>query len=343
MQTFLSIILAILALMIMIVLHEWGHFIAGRICKTPIAEFSVGMGPLIFQKQGKKETKYSLRAVPLGGYCAFDTDDSTGVVDSSLNKLPVYKRIFIFIAGPFMNIITAILVYFFIALALGFPAVTPIVDTVVEDGPSYNIIQEGDEILAINNKEINGNSTIMAQYLNESNGKDVVVTVLRDGNKMDLVITPKYNEANQKYMIGITQLAKNERLGFIDSVKYAKSATIEAVVATYQGLWGLITGKHKVSEMSGVVGIVSVVSTYAKPSSFNIFLSLCGLISINLGIMNLLPIPGLDGSKILFGLYEKIFRKPIPEKTEYYMTMVGFCLLIGLFILVTISDIIKLF
>ena len=86
----MSIILAILALMIMIVLHEWGHFIAGRICKTPIHEFSIGMGPLIFQKKGKKETTFSLRAIPLGGYCAFDSGDSTGVVDSSLNKLPIY-------------------------------------------------------------------------------------------------------------------------------------------------------------------------------------------------------------------------------------------------------------
>lgn len=343
MQTIFSILLAVLALMIMIVIHEWGHFIAGRICKTPIAEFSVGMGPLIFQKQGKRETKYSLRAIPLGGYCAFDTDDATGVVDSSLNKLPVYKRIFIFIAGPLMNIVTAIAVYFFIAIAMGFPVVSPVIESVVENGPSYNIIQPGDEIVAINNENINGDVTLISEYINKYEGKEIIVTVSRNDEIVDLTVQPKLDEESQKYIIGITQSVVSEKLNFMDSIKYAGSSTKEAVVATYQGLWGLISGKNKMSEMSGVVGIVNIVSVYAKPSTFNIFLSLCGLISVNLGLMNLLPIPGLDGSKILFGIYEKIFRKPIPEKAEYYMTMVGFFLLIGLFIFVTISDVLKMF
>jgi regulator of sigma E protease len=339
----MSIILAILALMIMIILHEWGHFIAGRICKTPIHEFSIGMGPLIFQKKGKKETTFSLRAIPLGGYCAFDSGDSTGVVDSSLNKLPIYKRMFIFIMGPLMNVITALIISFGIAMFMGFPSAMPVVDSIVENSACENILQPNDEILAVNGKEINGDSSLMSQYINETNGETFHLTILRDEQKLTVAITPKFDEASQRYLIGIMQKYKYTTCTFTESIKYAGTATLDGIVSTYQGLAGMITGKYKMSDMSGVVGIVGLVSEYATPSTFSVFLSLCALISVNLGIMNLLPIPGLDGSKIIFSIYEAIFKKPIPEKVEYYMTMVGFGALILLFIVVTFSDIIKLF
>lgn len=338
----MSIILAFLALIVMIVLHEWGHFIAGRICKTPIHEFSIGMGPLIFQRKGKKETTFSLRAIPMGGYCAFDADDASGAVDSSLNKLPVYKRIFIFVAGPLMNIITAFLIYFSIALFMGFPTVVPVVDTVVEDSAAYGVLQEGDELIAVEGKEINNDVTLLSEYVNESNGEEITITVLRDGSEVDVEITPTYDEANQRYLMGISQQTEYENASFIESIKYGFTATAAAIVSTFQGIIGLVTGAYKVSDMSGIVGVVSVMSTYATPSTLSVFMSLCGLISANLGVMNLLPVPGLDGSKILFGIYEKIFRKPIPEKAEYYMTMCGMVLLIGLFIFITVSDVIKL-
>lgn len=340
----MSVIFAILALMVMIILHEWGHFIAGRICKTPIHEFSVGMGPLIFQKKGKKETKFSLRLIPIGGYCAFDANDSTGVVDSSLNKLPVYKRIFIFIAGPLMNVLTAVFVYFSVAMFIGFPTAVPIIASVAEGSASYGILQKGDEIIAIDGKEINGSSTLLSTYVTEAaqNGGGLF-TFIRDGEELSAKITPIYDSATERYLIGITQQSTYTKISFIESVKYSLVATKEAVVNTYEGLLGLITGKYKMNDMSGVVGVVTIVSEFATPSMFSMFLTVCALISVNLGMMNLLPIPGLDGSKIIFGIYEMIFKKPIPEKIEYNMTLIGFSLLIILFIVITFNDIMKLF
>lgn len=333
---------AFAAIIIMIVLHEWGHFIAGRICKTPIHEFSIGMGPLLFQKQGRKETKFSIRLIPMGGYCAFDADDASGDMDSSLYALSIPKRIFIYVMGPFMNFVTAFLVFFSIAFFIGFPNVHTTVQDVAENTPAYGVLEVGDTILSVDGNEINDNPTLLSEYLSINPDEPKELTVSRNGENITLSITPKLDETSKKYIVGITQSVTYDRISLGKSIIYGFTETGESIKSVFSSLAGLITGKYKVSDMSGIVGIVSIMGEYATTQTIAQFLILAGLISANLGIMNLIPFPGLDGSKVLLSIYEAITKKRFPEKAEYYITLVGMALIFLLTIVVTYFDISRL-
>ena len=339
----MSILIAIISVVLMVVSHEWGHFIAGRICKVPIYEFSIGMGPALFKKKGKKETTYSLRLLPLGGYCAFDNGDETGVTDSNLNSLPVYKRIFIFIMGPVMNIITAIVLCFFITFLIGMPTATTTIDKIA-DGFSYENIESGDTIVGINEMPVTSYADLtdaVHKNLNTENiDKPLSLVLLRNGETVTGWIKPQ--QVGESILIGIAIQQDYVKLPFGEAVIESAKLSWESVAMIFESIGGLITGKYKVSDMSGIVGIVSLMGDYAKPSTAYMFFYFAGIISMNLGIMNLLPIPGLDGSKILFGLIEAIRKKPIPQNIETAITLASFGMLMLLAIVVTIFDISRL-
>ena len=339
----MQVLISIIAILLMILVHEWGHFIAGRICKVPVYEFSIGFGPKIFQKQGKKETIYSVRAIPLGGYCAFDKDDATGTMDTNLNKQPLLNRMFIFIAGPFMNILTTVVVLFFLCFAIGNPTPVTIVDSTYEGFAAHEVLQEGDELISANGIELNRDTVLLSQIISESKTEPITFEVLRNGETFTTEITPQLNEENGKYAIGIIQKQLNVRLGFIDSVKASAITTYGYGVAIFDTLGGLFTGKYSVNQMSSIVGIVDVMSEYATASNLPLYISLCAYISFNLGLMNLLPIPGLDGSKILFGIIEGITRKRVPEKFEAYLTLACMALLLLLSGYLILNDVWKIF
>ena len=339
----MSTLISILAIILMIILHEWGHFIAGRMCGAKIYEFSIGMGPLLYQKQGKKETKYSIRLFPIGGYCAFDPDDATGTMDSELNKLPALKRIWICLAGPLMNILTAIILFIIVVFGFGILTTTTTIHTTLKDTPAYNILQDNDRIISVDDVIINDDYTTLCNILNESNGNEVKVTVERKGQNKEFLITPILDEATNNYVLGVQLEAAPKKYDLKTSIKCVWYYTTNTIKLTYQGVFQLITGKANLKDASGIVGIVSMVSSYAKTSQIQTFLNLLAFISINLGIMNLLPIPGLDGSKILFAVYEIITKRKISEKVETVLTLVGVGMLLILFLVVTCNDIATLF
>lgn len=334
----MSTIVSILAIILMIILHELGHFIAGRICGAKIYEFSIGMGPLLWQKKGKKETKYSVRLFPIGGYCAFDPDDATGTMDSELNKLPVFKKIFICIAGPLMNILTAIILFIVIVFGFGILTTSTTIHTILKDTPTYNVLQNNDKIISVDDVILNDDYTTLRNILNESDGNEVKIIVERNGTNKEFLITPMLDEKSGNYVLGVELYAIPKKYDVKTSMKCVLSYTLNTVILTYQGLFELITGKANLKDASGIVGIVSMISSYANISQIQTFLNLLAFISINLGIMNLLPIPGLDGSKTLFAIYELITRRKISEKVETILTIVGVGLLLMIFVFITLND-----
>lgn len=342
------ILIAILALAFMIIVHEWGHFIAGRICKIPVYEFSVGMGPVLLQKKGKKETVYSLRAIPLGGFCAFDKGDATGVMDSNLNKLSIPKRLFIFIAGPLMNIITAFVIMFIVIFFIGSPAQTATIEKVLDGTVATVELQQGDKIIEVNGIAVNGNRDEVVRALSSGLDKDkkedqtAELVVDRNGEHIATVLTLAYDEETGMYSMGYTLQTVYEKEGLLSSLRYSARGVLVDVKMVYESLFGLITGKYKVSQMSGVVGVVSVMSEVINDYGIYYFLMLAAFISANLGVANMLPIPGLDGSKVLFALIEAVRGKPMERKTETIITMIGVSLLLVLFVSVTINDVFTL-
>ncbi len=324
----MHIILSVLVLLLMILVHEWGHFIAGRICHVPINEFSIGFGPKIYAKKGKRETTFSIRAFPLGGYCAFDTDDPTGAMDTSLNNQPLLNRLFIFFAGPLMNLISCALILFIICFFVGNPTPVTIVDSTQSGYQAAEVLEPGDEILKANGVELHRNPQILAKAIQDSEGKPMTFEIKRGSEIIEVEVTPKYLENRNAYAIGIVQAQENITVGFVDSIKLTGITMGRYATAIFDTLGGLFTGKYSINDMSSIVGIVSVMSEYASPSNFDMFLSLCAYISFNLGLMNLLPIPGLDGSKILFGLIEGVTRRRVPEKVETILTLVSLVLLL---------------
>jgi len=335
----LVLLSTILSIIIMIAIHEFGHFIAGKMLKVPVYEFAIGMGPVIWSRQGKSETKYSLRAIPIGGFCSFDKGDATGIADMELNKYPAWKRIIIFAAGAALNILSAIIVSVCLCTFIGMPLKSTEINSIA--------LQETDKFFQPNDIIIEINGT------NVENNFDLLIATIRNDDDGIVSVLVNRGGENVKSDIKLVKNGDNYALGVNVNVKYVKSKGInslidgteyayEAGVSILKSLGNIFTGKVKISQMSGIIGVVSVVNDAAKDNILNI-LSYFVLLSMNLGVFNLLPIPVLDGSKILFCIYEMIFKKRIPEKIEENLTLVFAILLIGFIILISIGDVFKIF
>lgn len=346
----MSIIIAILSLTLMIIVHEWGHFIAAKIFHVPVYEFAIGMGPKLLKHQGKKETLYTLRAIPLGGFCSFDSEDSlnntpeNGIVDAALDKIPVWQKMIICFAGPLMNILFAFVIMFGVTFFAGEAIPTTQIVDFMEDAPAKEYLQIEDYIYSINDYVVYNNRTELTEAINKEmiNNNSLNVTVLRNDNYFTYKITPKYDESTQSYVLGIYQNTKYDKIPVKEAIMTTIDTTKYFITSVYSGLWGLLSGQYQMNEMSGIVGTVAFMGDYVKAYTIIPFLTLVALISVNLGVMNLLPIPALDGSKILISLIEIIIRKPINKKIEAKATLIGFAILIGLSVILIFSDIFKM-
>lgn len=383
MKFFLYILLGIVILLLMVVIHELGHYVAGKILKFKIDEFSVGFGPKLFQKKNKKSgEKFTLRLVPLGGYCAFageDNADGTTIgkketettvfeevlqnkdaetVDSTadtavkrdyllFDEQKPWKRIIVFIAGPLFNFISAILFSFIFVLIVGYakPTVTYVFET-QEPGIYYNSLQEGDEIVAVNGKEIgvmNSYSELLADY---KLGDVVKLTVLRNGEITEEEVAVQKivytdDEGKQQEYDGLGFQSKNEyvSVGVGKSILYSVPMTFKFSWMILGSFGKLITGQIAITALTGPIGTVSSFAEVASQNWLNILVFL-PLIASNLAIFNILPIPALDGSKVVFTLIEWIRKKPVNKKVENIIHFAG---LVALFGLVIIIDVIGMF
>lgn len=326
----------LLTIIFIIVIHEFGHFIAGKLLHVPVYEFAVGMGPKIVSKKFKSETTYSLRAIPIGGFCSFDTGDITGIQDTALYKQPIWKRIVIYAAGAAMNILTAFIVAIIIVSAIGNQVGTNKIESIADERAD-SFFQPGDEIVSIGSINVSTYDEISnAVEMSIDDGK-IQVSVMRNGEQVDGTV--QLFEVNGEWKMGVGLLNGYQKSAH--PIKDAANTCVAAGKSVFQALGGLLNGSIKTKDMSGIVGIATTINAGAKYGLMNV-LYFFVLLSINIGIFNLLPLPVLDGSKILLSIYEAIFKKRVPEKIEENVTFFFAIAMIVFMVYITFNDVLKL-
>lgn len=319
----------------LVFIHEGGHFLAARKCKVKVDAFSVGFGPKIWKKQGK-ETLYSVGIIPFGGYCQMRGEEKRVDEEGSFSNATVYQRIFICLAGPVINIIFGVIVYFTLGVFSGYSVTTTVDSFVPEALPNIQgIIQPGDKIIEVNNKNIKIKTDITRSLENYKEGK-VEVVVIRDGKEVSLEVTPT-EFAEGYYILGVVLGA--EEAGVKDRIYYSFWDTVDYLCQLGNSIGRLFTGRMNVNQMSGPIGISSVV---ANSDGLYDFVYLLSIISISLGVTNLLPIPALDGGRILVYIIEIVRRKPLSEELELKIQEAGFIILITFALYISCNDIARI-
>lgn len=342
----------LIVLSILVFVHELGHFSIARALGVKVYVFSIGFGKKLVTKE-YKGTQWSISLIPLGGYVKMKGQEDLNPTlanndpDSYLSKTP-FQRILILFAGPFANFLLAFVVYILIGL-LGNNHISPTIGKVVENSPAYKAgLQPNDEIIKINDIPIKTWDDL-SKIIKDSQSA-LKFYVKRDNKIQTFVIYPKlsdsqnmFREKIQKRMIGIAPAPKviTIEYEFFESISFALDKTYEASKMIFLGIQKLIQGIVPTSEIGGVISIGTIIAE-ASQSSFVALLTIIALISVNLGVLNLLPIPALDGGHIMFNLYEMITGKAPGEKVLLNLTVVGWVVLLGLMVLGVYNDINRL-
>ena len=400
----------------LITIHEAGHLLVAKLCKVKVNEFAIGFGPLIWSKRGK-ETRYSIRLIPLGGFCAMEGEEERSDTEGSFSKASIPKRIAIVVAGATVNIIFGLMVYFILMTTEGV-YVTNQIDSVMDgfvaqeiqlqpndkiielggkkiknkydlsnalekyNGEDTNLrikrneeildfnnikltevknkstgiyldedckvlgvennsvaekqgIEANDEIIKINGKEINGDFNKVVELIQDKDSNSLKITIKRDDKEMEIELIPDFVST---YYLGVNLKQANNT--FINHLIYGGIETKIFTTTLVDNIKSLFTGGISVDQMMGPVGISEAIS---KTNGIREFIYMLSLISLSLGVTNLLPIPALDGGKILILIIEAIRRKPLDEKLEINIQLLGFAILIGLSLYVTYNDILRIF
>lgn len=377
-------LVTIIMFLVMISLHEFGHFITAKLMGFKILEYAIGFGPAIW-KSRKSDIQYSLRIIPFGGYCKFEGEDEDSKDERAFSNQPVWKRIIVVAAGGLCNVVLGFLLFLVII-----PFTSPISTNYVKDVVPNSFVQEAglmpnDKIIEINGKKVSFYNDITL-YTREFNANtECSIIVKRDGEKYELNFKPTQSEVTFDYgedgitvsesingepadesfykygdgaerneeLIGKSETVERLIIGFVpvqeevnalNIWKEAWNETKFVVKLVYNSLWQMVTGRVGVEQMSGPVGVVSEINTAVNSGrgSWLYILNLTALLTINLGIFNLLPIPALDGGRLFFMLIELVTRKRIPPEKEGMVHTIGFMLLIGLIIFISYNDILKL-
>ncbi len=330
----MTLIYAVIIFCLLIFVHEFGHFITAKLCGIKVNEFSIGMGPTLFKKQ-RGETLYSLRALPLGGFCAMEGEDEESEDARAFNNKPAWQRAIVLAAGSVMNLLTAIILMIIIAFYVG--QATTTLDNVEEGSPAYEAgLMAGDQMVSMDGSRIN-EWTDLQTVVGENEGKEIQVTVLRDGHETDTTVTPHLDEESGRTVIGVMPEMEHR---LIPSITKGVSNTWNMTVMMYDLLGQLFTGDISAKELSGPVGIVYVVNDSARMGLIYV-VYLAALLSLNLAVMNLLPLPALDGGRLLFLLIRKITGKRVTDEMEGKIHFIGIMLLLVLMVYVTWNDIVR--
>ncbi len=347
-MTILTIIFAILMFSVIIFVHELGHFLAARIFKVTVHEFSIGMGPAIFKKMGKSGTEYSIRCIPVGGYCKMEGEDEDSQDKGSFSSKSKFARFVILAAGAFMNIVLGFIISIIVvSVSSDNGIVSTTIDKTVTQAPAAAYIKPGDKIVELNGHDINIRREV-AFAMADGNKDTFDVKVERNGEIKEfknIKLHTREIDGEQYKLIGIVW--KIDDPSFLGVLRESFYEGIYMGKVVFLSLDMLISGEAKMSDLSGPVGVVSQMGDVAKSSGggflgFINLLYLAGFISVNIGIMNLLPLPALDGGRILFILIELIIRRKIPPEKEGIIHFIGLILLFGLMIFATWNDIARL-
>lgn len=344
----ITIILAILVLGFIILVHEAGHFCVGRLCRVGIEEFSIGMGPKIVQWE-KKGIKYSVRWILLGGYVRFVGEDSDNSDPRAFNNQAVWKRILTVAAGPGMNFVLAFVVAMGMLMGYGLYQVVPQIDSVIENTPAAEAgLQAGDIILSVNGTKLSYDIegyALMTEEMSKLTQDDVMAMEIdRSGEKLTLE-SKLYADEDGSLKMGVYIAQARVPMVFFESVSYSGQILKNMMGMMLQSLRDLVFKGEGVDEVSGTVGIVTVTSQVIS-QGFDSVLNIILVITLNLGIMNLLPLPALDGGRLVFLVVEgilKLFgRGPIPRDKEGMIHALGLLAFLALFVILTYKDIMRL-
>lgn len=331
------ILMALLAFSVLIIGHEFGHFIMARVNGVKVLEFSLGMGPKIFSIKGK-ETEYLIKALPIGGYVRMygEEDDVNVVDDRAFSNKTSFQKLTIVAAGPIMNFIIAILFFSLVGGIQGHS--TNIIDKVVENSPAMEVgIQAGDKITEVNGKMV----TTWEDFLNEiftGEGKPVNMQVERNGEKIKLDLTPSYNDTEDRYQVGV--YSKVVKPNFIDSVKYGLNQTGSTIRQTFGFFGQLFKGKVSSDDVGGPISIIKISGRAAQQGILTL-LNIMALFSVQLAIFNIIPFPALDGGWIFLLLFQIITGKEVNKEKVATINYYGFLALMGLMVFVLLKDIIN--
>lgn len=347
-----TLILFVLIFGVVVISHEFGHFLLAKANGIHVVEFSVGMGPNLFSFQ-KGETKYSLKLLPLGGACMFEGEDGVETKDGeesegSFLKANIWARISTVLAGPIFNFILG----FIIALIMVNLIVIrdPVATQVVESGAAAEAgMESGDRILSLNGEEVHLYEEILL-FTQLYSGGDVTVGYERNGEKFTTILVPQYDETSGRYMLGISNSDFVELKG-ADSLKYAWYEMRYALKSTYKSLGMLVSGRVSRQDVAGPVGIaVNVVGkTYEATKAYGWesvlvnMLNIAMLLSVNLGILNLLPIPALDGGRLVFMIIELVRGKPVSPAKEGMVHFIGLVFFMILMVFLFFNDLSNIF
>ncbi len=342
----MSILLAIIIFSLIILFHEFGHFLLAKANGIRVNEFCLGLGPTIVGFT-KGETKYSIKLLPFGGACMMEGEDDDSDDDRAFNKKPVWGRISVVAAGPVFNFIMAFILAVVVISMAGYGEC--VIGEVVDGYSAKEAgLQAGDRITQIGNKKMHLFKELTF-YTYVHSGEEMTITYERDGEKHEVVLKPTYSEEYGRYMIGINS-APYKKGNVFKVIQYSLYEIKYYIDTTMTSLKLLVTGKVSLNDLSGPVGIVSSIGqTYEQSQSSGakyVFLNMCImciLLSANLGVMNLLPLPALDGGRLLFLIVEVIRGKRVDPNKEGMIHFIGLILLLVLMVFVMFNDIRKLF
>jgi len=324
-----NIIISALVFAAIILVHELGHFIIAKLSGIRVEEFAIGMGPKII---GKKigETLYSLRIIPFGGYCKLTGEDEESTDTRAFNNKPLITRMAVIFFGPLMNFLLAVLIFSLVITQ------TTVINEVIENKPAHIAgIKKGDKIIEINGKQVDDWASIKKSISSNPNNP-INISIQRDDLVKKVVVTPIVENEAEGAIIGITPSLKIAGISIRDGIK----TTVDVSKTMLDFLLKLFTGRASTDEVSGPVGIIVFINEAAK-IGFLYVLNLTAFLSLNLGIVNLLPIPALDGGRLMFLILELIRRKPIEAEKEGFINFVGFVALMILAVIIAYKDLIK--
>ena len=351
------IIVAVLVFLLIIMVHELGHFAAAKACGIYVKQFAFGMGSALFRKQGK-ETEYVVRAFPVGGYCAFETDiedfdeEKGEIVEPNpraFNRKPVWQRMIVLVCGPLMNLILGFIVVV-ISLCTSEAIASTTVSEFREQSVSSSQLMVNDEILNIEGLPIYSASDITykmqsSDRKNEAGNLVFDITVRRNGETVllkdvEFMTTNRQDGSSGVYFdFLVYRLEKN--FGNVVSMGFRESSSKARIILLT--IVDIVKGKYGLNDFSGPIGVGSVITEAVKTYTFSDFMSVMAFLSINVGVFNLLPIPGLDGARLIFLIVELIRRKPVKQQVEGMIHFAGMALLLLFIIVLSFNDISKLF